>query len=220
VGHARARAAKLRLSFQPEDSEVEDHRPGDLQLRRAQENVLLVGRSGAGKSCIAQARGLRACRAGHDVIYASAHEVLTQQRAARGDATHDRTTLRLATPQLLVIDDIGLRPLVGDEPIVLENDVRSLRLCVGRAGDDESARVVVELATGAFGGPAARHEAVFRAEPYAARLPRTSLRTSIVADDTPSKQRTELGHVVPMKARPCDGSARDDAARLQVEPIR
>ncbi|HET9625088.1 MAG TPA: ATP-binding protein [Kofleriaceae bacterium] len=52
------------------------------------ENVLLVGRSGVGKSHIAQALGQRACRAGHDVIYVSAHEMLTQLRAARADASH------------------------------------------------------------------------------------------------------------------------------------
>ncbi|HET9622904.1 MAG TPA: ATP-binding protein [Kofleriaceae bacterium] len=81
------------------------------------ENVLLVGRSGVGKSHIAQALGQRACRAGHDVIYVSAHEMLTQLRAARADATHDRKMLRFTTPHLLICDDIGLRPLVGDEPI-------------------------------------------------------------------------------------------------------
>ncbi|HET9622709.1 MAG TPA: ATP-binding protein [Kofleriaceae bacterium] len=52
------------------------------------ENVLLVGRSGVGKSHIAQALGQRACRAGYDVIYVSAHEMLTQLRAARADASH------------------------------------------------------------------------------------------------------------------------------------
>jgi DNA replication protein DnaC len=88
------------------------------------ENVLLVGRSGVGKSHIAQALGLRACRAGYDVIYVSAHEMLTQLRSARADATHDRKMLRFTTPQLLVCDDIGLRPLVGDEPIDLYEVIR------------------------------------------------------------------------------------------------
>lgn len=88
------------------------------------ENVLLVGRSGVGKSHIAQALGQRACRAGHDVIYASAHELLTQLRAARADATHDRKMLRYTSPSLLIIDDLGLRPLVGDEPIDLYDIIR------------------------------------------------------------------------------------------------
>jgi DNA replication protein DnaC len=88
------------------------------------ENILLVGRAGVGKSHIAQALGQRACRAGHDVLYASAHELLTQLRAARADATHDRKMHRYIAPAVLIIDDLGLRPLVGDEPIDLYDIIR------------------------------------------------------------------------------------------------
>jgi DNA replication protein DnaC len=88
------------------------------------ENVLLVGRAGVGKSHIAQALGQRACRAGHQVVYVSAHELLMQLRAARADATHDRKMLRFTTPALLIVDDLGLRPLVSDEPIDLYEIIR------------------------------------------------------------------------------------------------
>ena len=88
------------------------------------ENVLLVGRAGVGKSHIAQALGQRACRAGHDVIYVSAHELLTQLRAARADASHDRRMLRYTAPALLIIDDLGLRALTGDEPVDLYEIIR------------------------------------------------------------------------------------------------
>src|ERR1051325_5226221 len=75
------------------------------------ENVLLVGRTGVGKSHIAQALGHRACRAGYHALYTSAHDMLTSLRAARADASYDRKLLRLTSPDLLVIDDLGLRPL-------------------------------------------------------------------------------------------------------------
>jgi DNA replication protein DnaC len=88
------------------------------------ENVLLVGRAGVGKSHIAQALGQRACRAGYKAIYISAHDMLTQLRAARADATHERRMLRFTSPELLVIDDLGLRPLVSDEPIDLYEIIR------------------------------------------------------------------------------------------------
>lgn len=80
------------------------------------ENVLIVGNAGVGKSHLAQALGLRACRAGHTVLYASAHEVFTQLRAARADGSYERRLARYTTPDLLVLDDLGLRPLVHDEP--------------------------------------------------------------------------------------------------------
>lgn len=88
------------------------------------ENVLLVGRAGVGKSHIAQALGQRACRAGYQALYVSAHEMLTQLRSARADATHDRKMLRFTSPELLVIDDLGLRPLVHEEPIDLYEIIR------------------------------------------------------------------------------------------------
>jgi len=77
-----------------------------------------------GKSHIAQAIGHRACIAGHAVVYTSAHGMLTQLRAARADATYDRKLLRFTSAELLVIDDLGLRPLAGEEPLDLYEVIR------------------------------------------------------------------------------------------------
>jgi DNA replication protein DnaC len=89
---------------------------GTCNFMAKHENVLLVGPAGVGKSHIGQAIGHRACRLGHDVIYMPAHRMLTQLRAARGDATYDRKLARFASADLLVIDDLGLHPLRGEEP--------------------------------------------------------------------------------------------------------
>ncbi len=88
------------------------------------ENVCLVGQTGVGKSHIAQALGHRACVAGNSVVYTSAHHMLTQLRAARGDGTHDRKMLRYTSPAVLIIDDLGLRALTGNEPIDLYDIIR------------------------------------------------------------------------------------------------
>lgn len=88
------------------------------------ENVLLIGPTGTGKSHIAQALGHRACRAGYAVLYVAAQELLKQLRAARADGSSDRRLLRFTTPDLLIVDDLGLRPLTGDEPIDLYEIIR------------------------------------------------------------------------------------------------
>lgn len=88
------------------------------------DNILIVGPTGVGKSHVAQALGHRACRAGFAAHYVGAHELLLQLRAARGDGTYDRRLLRFTTPDLLIIDDLGLRPLTGDEPQDLYEIVR------------------------------------------------------------------------------------------------
>jgi DNA replication protein DnaC len=50
--------------------------------------------------------------------------MLTQLRSARADATHDRKMLRFTTPDVLIVDDLGLRALVTDEPIDLHEIIR------------------------------------------------------------------------------------------------
>lgn len=91
---------------------------------RKHENVLLIGPAGVGKSHLAQAIGHRACRGGHKVLCVSAHDMMKQLRAARGSGTYDRRLLRFTTPDVLVIDDLGLRPLKDDEPLDLYEIIR------------------------------------------------------------------------------------------------
>jgi DNA replication protein DnaC len=79
------------------------------------DNVLVVGPTGVGKSHLAQALGHRACRAGFTVAYIGAHELLVQLRAARGDASYEKRILRFTTPDVLIVDDLGLRGLAQDE---------------------------------------------------------------------------------------------------------
>lgn len=87
-------------------------------------NVLLLGPTGVGKSHIAQALGHRACLAGHRVLYLAAQDLFKQLRAARADHSHERKMARLADLDLLIVDDLGLRPLAGDEPLDLYEIIR------------------------------------------------------------------------------------------------
>lgn len=91
---------------------------------RRRENVLLLGPAGVGKSHLAQAIGHRACQAGSKVVYTSADALFKQLRAARGDGSYDRRLLRFTAPDLLVIDDLGLRPLCDDQPADLYEIIR------------------------------------------------------------------------------------------------
>lgn len=88
-------------------------------------NVVIIGKTGVGKSHLAQALGQRACRAGYSALYVAAHDLLTQLRASRADQTYDKKLARFAAPDLLIVDDLGLRPLSGDAPIDLYEIIRS-----------------------------------------------------------------------------------------------
>ncbi len=88
------------------------------------EVVCLVGPAGVGKSHLAQALGHRACMMGHTVLYTSAHQMFRQLRAARADRSFDRTMLRFTSPELLIVDDLGLQPFRQDEPQDLYEIIR------------------------------------------------------------------------------------------------
>ena len=113
------------------------------------ENVLLVGNAGVGKSHIAQALGQRACRLGHAVTYVSANDMLRQLRAARADNTYERKLLRFTAPALLIVDDLGLRPLVADEhtdlfEIIRQRYERGAIIITSNRDEEELARLFID----------------------------------------------------------------------------
>jgi DNA replication protein DnaC len=88
-------------------------------------NVLLIGPTGVGKSHLAQAIGERACRAGSSVLCIAAQRLFAQLRGSRADQSYEKKLLRFTTPDLLIIDDLGLRPLEREEPLDLYEIIRA-----------------------------------------------------------------------------------------------
>lgn len=75
------------------------------------ENVLICGPTGVGKSHLAQALGHEACRRGCDVLFVSAPKLLQHLHGGRADNTYERRLQTYLRPDLLIIDDFGLKPL-------------------------------------------------------------------------------------------------------------
>lgn len=75
-------------------------------------NALVVGPTGVGKSHIGQAIGVKACLKGHDVLFYSFQKAMAQLRAGRADGTYEKRLNALLRPDLLILDDFGLKPLL------------------------------------------------------------------------------------------------------------
>src|SRR5918995_1475988 len=83
---------------------------GQLDFLAGRENVVLLGPPGTGKSHLAIAIGIRACLAGHRVLFKTATEwvalLADTQRHGRLDAELDR----LQRIPLLIVDEVGYIP--------------------------------------------------------------------------------------------------------------
>jgi len=77
--------------------------------------VLLIGQTGVGKTFIAQAAGLHACACGKSVLYMSVTTWLENLALARSSGTYLRYRDKLAKPDLIIIDDFGMRKLSSTE---------------------------------------------------------------------------------------------------------
>lgn len=79
------------------------------------ENTILVGPSGTGKSHLAQALGHETCRRGYDVLFTTVAKMITHLNGGRADGTVERRVATYLRPDLLILDDFGLKPLRGIE---------------------------------------------------------------------------------------------------------
>jgi DNA replication protein DnaC len=81
------------------------------QFIRQHRDVFLVGPPGLGKSHLAQAIGYHAIKAGFHVVYCSIFDLVRELQADLSPAEQDRTLKRYLKPDLLIIDDMGLKVL-------------------------------------------------------------------------------------------------------------
>lgn len=75
------------------------------------EDVLFLGPVGVGKTLLACCLGHAACRAGRRVLFLRADQMLKELHQAQADHSRERAVRRLLAPDLLIVDDFGLRRL-------------------------------------------------------------------------------------------------------------
>jgi DNA replication protein DnaC len=83
---------------------------------RRKRNVLICGPTGVGKTHLAQALTHEACRRGYTALFVNTYRMLQNLNGGRADGTLDRRLQTYLRPDLLVLDDFGLKPLRSTAP--------------------------------------------------------------------------------------------------------
>jgi DNA replication protein DnaC len=105
-------------------------------------DVLWLGPPGVGKSFLAQALGYQAIRAGHTVLYQSIFDVVREFAHPEVLGGTERVLTRYLKPDLLIIDDMGMKQLprqAGEilfELIMRRYEVRSTIMTSNRPLED------------------------------------------------------------------------------------
>jgi len=78
---------------------------------RQHRNLLICGPTGVGKTHISQALGLEAAKQGFDVLFIAAQKMLQHIHGGRADGSLERRVNSYLRPDLLILDDFGLKPI-------------------------------------------------------------------------------------------------------------
>ncbi len=82
-----------------------------LIFMKNNENIIITGPTGVGKSYLAQAIGNQACQMLHSTRYFIASRFFDEARLAKLEGTYLKMIKKLAQVNLLIIDDFGLGPI-------------------------------------------------------------------------------------------------------------
>jgi DNA replication protein DnaC len=116
----RLRNAKFRYQSSIENIDYDADRNLDRnQMMRfaectyigKQENILITGSTGIGKSHLATALGHQACTLGYKVYYANMSKLFSKLKMGKADGSYMREISKIERQDLLILDDFGLIPI-------------------------------------------------------------------------------------------------------------
>jgi DNA replication protein DnaC len=86
----------------------------ELNFMKSKQNLLLIGPTGVGKTFVATAIGHQACVEGYSVSFEGMNHLIETIKLHRMGGTFLRLRKKLIEADLLIIDDLGIKPLDGE----------------------------------------------------------------------------------------------------------
>ncbi len=83
------------------------------------ENLLITGSTGVGKSYIATALGYQACIEGYRTMYFNSTKLFAKLKMAKADGSYLKEMAKLERQHLIILDDFGLQPLDNQNRMIL-----------------------------------------------------------------------------------------------------
>jgi len=94
-------------------------RLAECEFVEKNENVLITGSTGVGKSYLGTALGYRACIEGYKVSYFNTSKLFAKLKMAKADGSYLRELAKIQKQDVILLDDFGLQALDSQNRITL-----------------------------------------------------------------------------------------------------
>ena len=94
-------------------SQIRSLAQGDWLIH--QQNMIITGATGCGKTFLACALGRHYCRQEHHVYYFRLKSLLEDMLMAHADGSYNKLLFKLSKAKLIILDDWGLEPLTAQQ---------------------------------------------------------------------------------------------------------
>lgn len=113
-----------------------------LGFLERREDVIFMGPVGVGKTSLACALGHSACRSGRRVLFLRSDQLLKTIHQSRADNSTERAMRSFLTPDLLIIDDFGLKRLNAQQSsdfyeVIIERNRRASTIMTSNRAVEE-----------------------------------------------------------------------------------
>ncbi len=102
---------EFNFSYQPSINRQEIYALATCEFIRKKENIAFIGPPGTGKSHLATAIGVKAAHQGYSVLFATVNQMLEELYISRADNSFNQKLKKYLFPELLILDELGLRKL-------------------------------------------------------------------------------------------------------------